>query len=66
MGVENLPSAILSSPRLTTISNRLHDLGALASKQLLAISREEISSSKEKIKGELIVRDSTGPVRPNA
>lgn len=66
MGVENLPSAVLSSPRLTTISNRLHDLGAMASKQLLALSREEITSSKEKIKGELIVRDSTGPVRPSA
>jgi len=63
MGVENLPTALLTTPKLTTISNRLHDLGALASKQLLALSREEVSTSRERLKGELIIRESTGPVR---
>jgi len=65
MGVENLPTALLTSPKLTTVSNRLHDLGALASKQLLALSRDEITTSRERLKGELIVRDSTGPARSN-
>ncbi|HMO51330.1 MAG TPA: LacI family DNA-binding transcriptional regulator [Kiritimatiellia bacterium] len=61
MGVENLPTSILTSPKLTTISNRLHDLGTLAAKQLLALTREEITVCQEQIKGELIVRESTGP-----
>lgn len=63
MGVENLPTAMLTNPKLTTISNRLHDLGLLASKQLLALTREEVTSCKERLKGELIIRDSTGPVK---
>jgi DNA-binding LacI/PurR family transcriptional regulator len=61
MGVESLPTSLLTTPKLTTISNRLHELGVLASKQLLALTREEITSSQEKIKGELMVRESTGP-----
>jgi len=63
MGIENLPTAMLTTPKLTTISNHLHDVGVAASKQLLALARRETPSVREKIKGELILRESTGPAK---
>ncbi len=66
IGIENLPAATLSTPKLTTVSNRLHDLGLMAARKLLALAEGEITSCREKMTGELIVRESTTPVLPTA
>jgi len=63
MGVEDLPLAQLTSPRLTTIRHDLHHLGKTAVQKLLGMSRDQVKSCAEMNRGELVVRDSTAAPR---
>ncbi|HMP73775.1 MAG TPA: LacI family DNA-binding transcriptional regulator [Kiritimatiellia bacterium] len=62
VGVEDLPLAQLTTPKLTTVRHDLHDLGRLAVRQILAMNREETDSVGEWRQGMLVERESTaGP-----
>jgi DNA-binding LacI/PurR family transcriptional regulator len=63
MGVEDLPLAQLTSPRLTTIRHDLHGLGKTAVQKLLGMTRSQLTECKEMHQGELVVRDSTAAPR---
>lgn len=63
MGVEDLPLAQLTSPRLTTIRHDLHSLGKSAVQKLLGMTRDQITSCADMDRGELVVRDSTAAPR---
>ena len=63
MGMDDVKPASLTSPKLTTISHNLLDLGKTACKALLALVREEVSSVQEMTPVHLVVRESTAPPR---
>jgi len=63
-GFDDIPQALFNTPRLTTIRQPLQEMGSLAAKILL----ERLSSQAEMphevaVKPQLVIRESTGPVR---
>ncbi len=64
IGFDNIPAAAYTLPRLTTISQPLVEIGRIATQTLLnrihgtAHSREDVT-----VEPELVVRESTGPVK---
>jgi DNA-binding LacI/PurR family transcriptional regulator len=63
IGMDNVRSAGLASPGLTTIDPHLHELGMLASRKLLAWIVGDITSVAETAPVELVVRESTAAPR---
>jgi LacI family transcriptional regulator len=63
MGVDDLPSAQLMLPGLTTIRLDLYQLGVRAVDNVLALFRKEQASCHEILPVSLVVRESTGPAR---
>ncbi len=63
MGVEDLPLARMMTPKLTTVTHNLHQLGQLASRQVMALARDEIDTCSDMLRGELVIRESTAPPR---
>jgi LacI family transcriptional regulator len=66
IGFDDLPMATFSTPQLTTIRQPLERMGQVAARTL--ISRIESKARHQAIivvEPQLIVRASTGPVRPN-
>jgi LacI family transcriptional regulator len=64
IGFDDISQALFNTPRLTTIRQPLHEMGTLAAKILL----DQLNSSVEMpseiaVKPQLVVRESTGPVR---
>jgi LacI family transcriptional regulator len=60
VGFDDLPEARWSSPPLTTVRQPLSDMGALAARTVLRLSRGElIETPKVELATELIVREST-------
>ena len=63
MGVDDLPSAQLMLPGLTTIRLDLYQLGARSVDNVLALFRKEQNACHETLPVSLVVRESTGPAR---
>jgi LacI family transcriptional regulator len=67
VGFDDLPEARWSAPPLTTVRQPLVDMGALAARTILRLSRgEPIETPRVEFATELVVRDSTAAVRPGA
>jgi LacI family transcriptional regulator len=65
VGFDDIPSAAFQTPSLTTIRQPLHEMGRRAAELLLErICSEAAGPARVAIKPQLIVRESTGPVRP--
>jgi LacI family transcriptional regulator len=64
IGFDDLPEVRWSSPPLTTVRQPLSDMGALAARTLLRLAGgERIESLRFELPTQLVVRDSTGPLR---
>lgn len=63
VGFDDVPEARHYSPPLTTVRQDFAALGQSAISQLMAVIRGEGISSSSLIKANLVVRNSTGPVR---
>jgi LacI family transcriptional regulator len=64
-GFDNIPESMHSTPRLTTIDQSIHEMGALAAKMLIAILQgEDLGEPLHKIPTRLIVRESCQPPAP--
>jgi len=65
VGFDDLPEARWSSPPLTTVRQPLADMGALAARTVLRLSRgETVETPRVELATELVVRESTAPVSP--
>jgi LacI family transcriptional regulator len=65
IGFDDVPQAAFQTPSLTTIRQPLHEMGKLAAELLLQRLRSPAKVPPEvAVKPQLIVRESTGPVRP--
>jgi LacI family transcriptional regulator len=65
IGFDDLPEARWSAPPLTTIRQPLADMGALAARTVLRLSRgEPIETPRVELATELVVRESTAPIDP--
>lgn len=66
VGFDDLPEARWSSPPLTTVRQPLVEMGRLAARTALRLVQgETIESARVELATELVVRDSTGPLRPS-
>ncbi|MEN3362486.1 MAG: LacI family transcriptional regulator [Mycobacteriales bacterium] len=64
IGFDDLPEARWSSPPLTTVRQPLAEMGLLAARTVLRLARgEELESPRIELATELVVRDSTAPLR---
>jgi LacI family transcriptional regulator len=64
VGFDDLPEVRWCSPPLTTVRQPLAEMGILAARTVLRLAqREKIESPRVELATELIVRDSTAPVR---
>jgi LacI family transcriptional regulator len=64
IGFDDLPEVRWSSPPLTTVRQPLSEMGALAARTLLKLAGgERIESLRFELPTQLVVRDSSGPVR---
>jgi len=64
VGFDDIPLSKFNTPRLTTIRQPLHEMGALAARTLLNCLKGEGPMPEERaVRPELIVRESTGPAR---
>jgi LacI family transcriptional regulator len=62
VGFDDLPEARWSSPPLTTVRQPLAEMGLLAARTVLRLSRgEELESPRIELATDLVVRDSTAP-----
>lgn len=61
MCIEDVPSSIWISPKLTSVRHNLYELGAACCKSVIALSRGEIKQITRLLPVELIQRESTGP-----
>ncbi len=67
VGYNDVPLAEKVTPALTTIHVPLYDMGYLAAELLTKlIQGEEVAEDRVVLKGELVVRQSTGPARERA
>jgi LacI family transcriptional regulator, galactose operon repressor len=65
VGFDDLPEARWSSPPLTTVRQPLADMGGLAARTVLRLSRgEPIETPRVELATELVVRESTATLRP--
>ncbi len=63
VGFDDLPEARWSSPPLTTVRQPLAEMGTLAARTILRLSRgEDTESPRVELATDLIVRDSTAPL----
>jgi LacI family transcriptional regulator len=64
VGFDDLPEARWSSPPLTTVRQPLSDMGSLAARTVLRLSRgEAVETPRVELATELVIRESTAPVR---
>ncbi|WP_414641626.1 LacI family DNA-binding transcriptional regulator [Actinocrinis sp.] len=64
IGFDDLPEVRWSSPPLTTVRQPLSEMGALAARTVLRLAGgERIESMRFELPTQLVVRDSSGPVR---
>lgn len=64
VGFDDLPEARWSSPPLTTVRQPLSEMGMLAARTVLRVSQgEQTESMRLELATQLVVRDSTAPVR---
>jgi LacI family transcriptional regulator len=64
IGFDDLPEVRWSSPPLTTVRQPLSEMGALAARTVLRLAGgEHIESMRFELPTQLVVRDSSGPVR---
>ncbi|WP_344778510.1 LacI family DNA-binding transcriptional regulator [Gryllotalpicola kribbensis] len=62
VGFDDIPDATSTMPRLTTIAQPLHQMGATALKMLVEqLSGEESGTRHEHLRSELVVRETTAP-----
>jgi LacI family transcriptional regulator len=62
VGFDDLPEARWASPPLTTVRQPLAEMGLLAARTVLRLSRgDEIESPRLELATELVIRDSTAP-----
>jgi len=67
IGFDDVPQAAFQTPSLTTVRQPLHEMGKLSAQLLLQRLRSQGAIPAEvAVKPQLIVRESTGPVRENA
>lgn len=65
VGFDDLPLARSAWPPLTTVRQPLQEMAALATRTVLAMGRGELPESRRvELATELIVRESTAPLRP--
>jgi LacI family transcriptional regulator len=65
VGFDDLPEARWSSPPLTTVRQPLADMGALAARTVLRLSRgETVETPRVELATELVIRESTAPINP--
>ncbi len=66
IGFDNIKVAAFTMPRLTTINQPLEEMGRIATQSLLNRIHDTIPPRDEvTVEPQLVVRDSTGPVRKN-
>lgn len=64
IGFDNISASAYTLPRLTTISQPLEEIGRIATQSLLdRMHNIEISSDEIIVEPELVIRESTGPVK---
>jgi LacI family transcriptional regulator len=64
IGFDNIRAAAFTLPRLTTISQPLEEIGRIATQSLLnRIHNTAIPSDEITVEPELVIRESTGPVK---
>ncbi|MFJ4892296.1 LacI family DNA-binding transcriptional regulator [Streptomyces sp. NPDC088788] len=61
VGYDNLPLGRWLHPRLTTVDQRVQEVGAAAARMLLALCGEEVEDTPLTGRPRLVVRESTGP-----
>jgi len=67
IGFDDLPAAAYTIPRLTTLRQPLHQMGALAASELVRwIGGEKPQERDVVVKPELMLRETTGPVGASA
>ncbi len=63
IGMDDVPAAEFTIPGLTTIRHNLFDIGAQAVNHLIGMFREEVERVQKYTPVQLIIRESTGPVK---
>ncbi|WP_343245849.1 LacI family DNA-binding transcriptional regulator [Streptomyces sp. SID5785] len=65
VGYDNLPLGRWLHPRLTTVDQQVQQVGAAAARTLLARCGEDVPAAPLDGRPRLVVRESTGPARPD-
>jgi LacI family transcriptional regulator len=61
-GFDNIPESMYSTPKLTTVDQSIHEMGALAAKMLIdMLQGEDLGQPLHKIPTRLIIRESCQP-----